>query len=221
MQVRRRFCGEEPSEQEVRASAEPLRALQLWRRELGAPTDLPDDFKPAVTMERDAICSVGRWERSTELILKVWIKKCIYQPAREDGRLVDGRLAGKSTLPACRKTGKRRESRSPPVSEFRQWLNRLEQTSTIEPSAEPRPPRPTSGGFVNITACSCSACDRTKMCKSSLTCTCKYYSDSELCNADFMSPPIMLYCTALSNNIEREACMSVIKSSFMDSRSTV
>lgn len=57
-------------------------------------------------------------------------------------------------------------------------------------------PPPTSRGFVNITACSCSACDSPRMYESSLTCTRKYYSYSALCN---MPPPIMLYCTVLKH----------------------
>lgn len=82
--------------------------------------------------------SASRWERSAELILEVWIKKWIYQPVWGDGRLVDGRLAGKSAWAA---RGKNREAEREPqslVSKFRRRLNWLEQTSTIKPSAEPR-----------------------------------------------------------------------------------
>lgn len=89
-----------------------------------------------------------------------------------------------------------------PVTEFRRWLNRLQQTLTIKPWIEPQPtpthtPSPAPGGLVNITACSCSAGDSPRMYESSLTR--EYYSYSALCDADFMSPPIMLYCASLKH----------------------
>lgn len=150
--VRRAFCGEEWSERGLPASEEcfSFGGASRGHRLTFLPTSNPQSQWPTILSG-----SVSQWQRSAALTQKVWIKKWIYQPVRGDGRLVDGRLAGNRLRLHAGKQGSGEREPQSPVREFRWWLKRLEQTSTIKPSAEPwLPPPPPTGDLWTLPAVS-------------------------------------------------------------------
>lgn len=135
------FCGEEPSKREVRASAELLRALQLWRWEPGGTRWPSRGLKTHSHNGRWSYLALLAGEKGARswVVWKFGLKSGF--TSLSEGRASRWRPTGGEIdfLRASENRDVEREPRSP-VSGFRRRLNQLQQTLTIKPWIEPRPP---------------------------------------------------------------------------------